>query len=166
MRSTEYTIGKDNQIIENKNYVDPKVKKVNFPEHGTLGISESEHKLGTGVSPSDPISPAGEGDKKPEKQKEEVNREFIEKVKREKKDSAEIKDSRTKEYTADDGTKILEISAIDKYKEVNGKYQEIDLKPKKDKDNNLVNTSEDLSVKYSAKLSDGITVTTPEGELK
>jgi RHS repeat-associated protein len=165
IRNSEYIVGKDNQIIENRNYVDPKVKKVDFPAHGTLGIEESEYPLGTGVSPSDPISPAGEGDKKPKEEKEEKNREYIEKVKREKKDTAEIKDTRTKVYTADDGTKILEISAVDKYKKVNDKFEEIDLKPKKDKDNNFVNTSEDLSVKYSKNLSDGITVTTPEGEL-
>lgn len=161
LRITEYLKDENNQIKENEKYVDPKVKPQDRLSLKPLEQIESEYALGTGVDVFEPLAPAGD-ELEPTVFDRELNLGELKELNRE---TAKIQNSKSVEYVSPKGTKIIEQSLVDKYKEVDGKFIERDLSIKKDKEN-YISDSEELIVNYPNQILDGVKVSVPEGELK
>lgn len=162
LKRTEYLKDENGQIKENEKYVDSNVKPQDRLTLMPLEQKVSEFPIGTGVDPLDPIAPAGDLQEGEIRIKEDLS---LDEIKNQNKELAVIKDKRTVEYSALDGSKMLELNLVDKYKEVEGRFIEKDFSIKKDDKDNFISDSEELDVIYPNDILEGIKVVVPEGKL-
>lgn len=113
IQATEYLQDKNNQIKENKNYVDQKVKKPGEVQLMPMEPKASEYPVGSALDPSAELAPAGELKQKVENTKKELSSEELKRIKEDRKDTAKIIDPKSVEYTAKDGTKVLSKSLVE-----------------------------------------------------
>lgn len=167
LQDTEYLVDNSNQIRANENYIDPKVKKVDKLNILPFEPKESEHSLGAASDPNVKLAPAGE-DKKIEKEtKKDFSKEEIEAIKTERKETKQIVDQKSEEFTTEDGKKMVSKSIVDKYNLIDGEYVKRDLRIVKDeKENRIVSNTEELKVTYPTTITEGVEVNTPEGILR